>query len=188
LFSTEFLRVVNSRLVDGGQLKIVTDHHPYADWIVEGAGGTGFDIERRTVPPGLGTKFEKKWSAAGQQAFNELVFLKTTHVHSEEGRVEEMKIYFLDHMDPERVVFPEEAGPVSIQFKDYMFDFTSSRGMVQAIVTEDRRTQYLWIAVNRTAKGWCLQAAPGGGILPTTGVQRALELAHEAFVKSGTKS
>ena len=188
LFSTDFLRIVNSRLVDGGGLRLVTDHGPYADWIVEGASDVGFGIDRGTIPASFGTKFEKKWSAGGQQMFNELVFRKNRHVESKNNEVCDMRTYFLETIDPANVEFAGLSGPVSIEFKDFLFDAGRARGMVQAIVTEDRRTQYLWLLITRTAKGWCLCAAPGSGILPTDGVRQALELAQTAFLKSGQKS
>jgi len=153
LLSSGFLKLVNSRLKAGGVLRVVTDHAPYAEWIVEEASGSGFEMTRRMIPPTFGTKFEKKWSAAGQQAFTELVFVKVADIQVEEDETAVMKTYFLKEIDPSKVEFSGASGEVSIQFKDFLFDNTRSRGMVQAVVTEDRRTQYVWLAIDLTARG-----------------------------------
>lgn len=188
LFSANFLRLVNSRLTIGGQLRLVTDHRPYVDWIIEGMGEAGFVVNRRTIPATFGTKFEKKWSAAGQQLFDELVFSKVADVGTEDIEASKMRTYFLDHIDPAKVTLPKLSGPVSVQFRDFIFDSARERGMLQAVVAEDGQTQYLWIMVSRTAKNWCLCVAPGLCVLPTEGTLRALELAYEAFLESGKKS
>ncbi|NTV30039.1 MAG: hypothetical protein HGA80_08180, partial [Candidatus Omnitrophica bacterium] len=184
LFSADFLKLVNSRLVEGGRLWLVTDHRPYADWIAERLPGTGFAVERRMTPPRFGTKFEKKWLEAGQQMFDELVLSKVADAESADNGVAEMKTYFLEKIDPALVEFGRLAGPVSVQFKDFMFDAGRERGMVQAVVTEHLQSQYLWITVHRTSQGWCLAAAAGNSVLPTTGVQQAMELARDAFLAS----
>ena len=188
LFSTDFLQLVNSRLVAGGCLRLVTDQRPYADWIMECLPGTGFAVERRVIPPSFGTKFEKKWLESGQQTFDELLFVKTAHVHWQEEGARTMTIYYIDKIDPKIVKFEGLTGPVSVQFKDFIFDPVLNKGMLLAIVVEDRRTQYLWMMIDRTTKGWCLSAAPGSSALPTGGVQKALELAHAAFQRSGKES
>lgn len=188
LLSRDFLALVNSRLAGPGQMRIVTDHHPYADWIAEESAGAGFSLERRSIPPTFGTKFERKWSAAGQQAFDEIVLTKAADIHLSDQEVGEMKTYFLDKIDPARVGFGLLAGPVSVQFKDFIFDAGRSRGMVQAVVTENGQTQYVWIMIRRTANNWCLSAAPGSSVLPTAGVLKALEMARDAFRDSSANT
>ena len=76
LFTADFLKLVNSRLVDGGVLKIVTDHHPYIDWIQENIQDTGFSVEFKNIQANYGTKFEKKWVEGGQSEFYELLLTK----------------------------------------------------------------------------------------------------------------
>ncbi len=67
LFTEDFLKVVNSRLVQGGVLKIVTDHYPYIAWTQEHVKDTGFAVEFKKIPASYATKFEKKWVEAGHQ-------------------------------------------------------------------------------------------------------------------------
>jgi tRNA (guanine-N7-)-methyltransferase len=185
LFKPAFLRQINSRLKPGGTLRIVTDHAPYADWIVAEAIDVGFAITRRAIPPTFGTKFEKKWTAAGQRMFDEMIFTKTSESGIQGQTPGTMKTYFLKKIDPGKAVFERVSGDVSVQFRDFMFDTGRKRGMVLAIVVEDGRTQYLWMSVALTSKGWCLCAAPGSSVIPTDGIQKAMEMAHAAFLESG---
>jgi tRNA (guanine-N7-)-methyltransferase len=185
LFQPAFLRLINSRLKAGGTFRLVTDHAPYAQWIVDEAADVGFSIERRVIPPGLGTKFEKKWAAAGQRAFDELVFTKTSEARIPGQQGEAMKTYFLKKIDPAKVVFEKISGDISVEFKDFAFDAGRARGMVLAVVVEGGRTQYVWLSIALTSKGWCLCVALGCFVLPTDGVQKALAMANAAFLESG---
>src|SRR5205085_8676582 len=80
LFSHDFLKLINSRLVDKGEMKIVTDHEPLAEWILAEAEGTGFDIRQSLMSPQFDTKFERKWREQGQQKFFGLELIKEKHI------------------------------------------------------------------------------------------------------------
>ena len=80
LFTTDFLKLVNSRLKDGGVLKIVTDQHPYIDWVGENIQSTGFSVDFNKIQANYGTKFEKKWVDGGQSEFYELLLTKHAHI------------------------------------------------------------------------------------------------------------
>jgi tRNA (guanine-N7-)-methyltransferase len=71
LFSHTFLRLLNSRLVSGGEARIITDHQPYLAWIMEQVGGTGLESRCELIPPRFGTKYERKWHESGQQEFHQ---------------------------------------------------------------------------------------------------------------------
>ncbi len=80
LFSTDYLRLLNNRLIDEGEALIVTDSEKYAKWIVTQAVGTGFDIEYHTAPPQFNTRFERKWAGQGQNGFYQIHLKKTQHM------------------------------------------------------------------------------------------------------------
>jgi tRNA (guanine-N7-)-methyltransferase len=196
LFQGKVLRLIHSRLKPGGELLIVTDHKPYADWIAENFLPEDFRSERRTVQPRFDTKFERKWREAGQEEFYELVLTRTGGQPVDHKGVESVKVYFLKELVPERMAFEDQSGPASpakrgergelfmIQFSDFLFDAMRKKAMVHAIITEDRRSQHAWIMIKHTSKGWCVSLAEGSAVLPTEGVQKAVELVYEAALRS----
>ncbi|MBF0619456.1 MAG: tRNA (guanosine(46)-N7)-methyltransferase TrmB [Candidatus Omnitrophica bacterium] len=185
LFSSDFLKLMNTRLINGGVLKVVTDHAPYVAWIKENIPGSGFSVEARVIPPTYRTKFEKKWQESGQAEFYELVFTKMSAVLVEEKERGIMQKYLIAKADPAQAVFENLVGRVCVEFKEPLFDAARGQGMVLAIVTEDKRTQYLWIMIEQTPKGWRVGAAQGLNILPTEGVRLALVKARDAYENSG---
>ncbi len=184
LFQTAVLQLINNRLADGGSLRIVTDHRPYVEWIGENLAGTGFDPAYSIVGAGYQTKFEKKWQAAGQEEFYALDLYKREHVDLPLEERSPVRTYFIADFFPDRMALEDAAGPVTITFKDFIYDPEKKKGMVHALVTEDRRTQYLWVMINQTQKGWCVGAAPGTGALPTEGVRKAVERVYQAAAAS----
>jgi hypothetical protein len=106
-----------------------------------------------------------------------------------------VKAYFVKDLNADRIKFADQAGPaaprgergeaISIQFSDFLCDVVRKKAMVHAVVTEDRRSQHVWVMVVHTSKGWCIAPADGTAILPTEGVQRAVELVYEAALRSG---
>ena len=53
LFSQDFLRLTNSRMVEQGRVQIVTDFEPYFQWVREQIPETGFAAECRTGGPAV---------------------------------------------------------------------------------------------------------------------------------------
>jgi tRNA (guanine-N7-)-methyltransferase len=184
LFQEDVLRLIHSRLKPGGELLIVTDHKPYADWISENSLPEDFRFERRTVQPRFDTKFERKWREAGQEEFYELVLTRTDGQPVDHKGVEPVKVYFLKELVPERMAFEDQSGLFMIQFSDFLFDAVRKKAMVHVIVTEDRRSQHAWIMIKHTSKGWCVSLAEGSAVLPTEGVQKAVELVYGAALRS----
>ena len=185
LFQPQVLRLINNRLEPEGTLRIVTDHKPYMEWIFENLADTGFDADRSIVGPEYQTKFEKKWQAAGQEEFYALDLHKKKHIKLPLKETESVRTYFAKEFFPAQVSFVDQPGPVTIKFHEFIYDSLQKKGMVHVIVTEDRRTQYLWIMIVHTTKGWCVGAAPGTAALPTEGIRKAVELAYEAVEQSG---
>ncbi|MBF0330385.1 MAG: tRNA (guanosine(46)-N7)-methyltransferase TrmB [Candidatus Omnitrophica bacterium] len=186
LFSTQILQLINSRLIDGAQLYIVTDHRPYFEWILEHVPGSGFEIGSDIIPAKFGTKFERKWAEAGQSEFFELTLTKVAHQHGFVPEKVEMKTYFFDQVDFARVRPENVWGPVTVKFGDLLYDPGVKKAVVDAVVSEDDRAQHIWIVIVHTAKGWCVCPAAGTIVLPTEGAQKAISLVAEAVRKSSS--
>ncbi|HDZ23210.1 MAG TPA: tRNA (guanosine(46)-N7)-methyltransferase TrmB [Desulfobacteraceae bacterium] len=69
LFSRDFLQSVNSRLVPGGTVRIVTDHKDYFEWMCEQAAQNGFILFSNKITPQFATKYERKWLDLGVDRF-----------------------------------------------------------------------------------------------------------------------
>lgn len=180
LFSNGFLRLLNSRLKKGGQIKIVTDFYPYREWILEQAGRTGFQIETKTVSAQYNTKFEKKWKEEGQEKFFELGFLKKRHINVPHKKDTPLKSYTLDHFDIDRLRLRDEKGDITVIFKELVFDKQKQKAMIHALVAEEHLTQHFWVSVIRKQKKWRILKAEGQNFFPTPGIARALALVYEA--------
>ncbi|MBF0595568.1 MAG: hypothetical protein HQL22_11470 [Candidatus Omnitrophica bacterium] len=185
LFQAAFLTLVRSRLRNGGVLRVVTDHHPYAEWIEEQLPGTGFSLQRRMIGAVHGTKFEKKWQDGGQEQFDELLLTADQPYRYQEIGVSAVTVYFCRSFNAERLVLEGISGRITVSFPDQLFDAGRRAGMVHAIVSEDGRMQHVWVSIDPTEKGWCVAAAAGTAVLPTEGVQKAVELVYQAVEKSG---
>jgi tRNA (guanine-N7-)-methyltransferase len=179
LFTPGVLRLINSRLVDGAVLYIVTDHQPYAAWIAENVAGTGFYMSAAVIPATFGTKFERKWSDAGQSEFYELTLTKTEHQDVAQGGCQ-MRTYFFDDVNFSKVRLENMWGPTTVKFGELLYDPLIKRAIVDAVVSEDDRSQHIWIMVVHTSKGWCVCPAGGTVVLPTEGAQKAIELVADA--------
>ena len=51
------------------------------------------------------------------------------------------------------------------------------------VVAEENLTQNFWIEIGQRRQRWYIRPAKGCGVVPTPGVQRALDLVHEATHK-----
>ena len=180
LFSHTFLRLLNSRLAAGGEAQIVTDHRPYLDWILERLPGTGFEASWRATPARFDTKYERKWQGEGQQEFLELQLLKQTHQEIPLKEDIELKSHRVAHFDADRFQPTGVRGEVTVEFYEYLYDPRHQKGMVRAFVAEEGLNQEFWIEIARRESGWRISPARGCGVVPTAGVQRALDLARDA--------
>lgn len=180
LFTHDFLKLLNSRLIDEGELVIVTDDQPYFEWIQTQASGTGFEAHTQAVPPRFLTKYERKWQGLGQQRFFELRLVKRRHM---EIRVEEeaaLRTHCVDHFDPKNFRPFNGQGRIMVDFREFLYDPEKRKGMVRSVVAEDNLLQNFWIEIVELEDGWHIRPAKGCGMVPTSGVQRALDLVRNA--------
>jgi tRNA (guanine-N7-)-methyltransferase len=185
LFSTDFLRLLNSRLVWGGNIRIVTDHKGYSDWMDAQAAGTGFDLRRQTIPPMYDTKYERKWQDLGQEHFYELRLVKKDHQSmpiKEDIPLETRMIRSFNH---DAFKPSGSRGKIVAEFKDYIFDPVRRRAMLRTLVMEDGFKQDFWIEICELEGTWHIRPAKGCGLIPTVGAQQALDLVWEAAKRQG---
>lgn len=181
LFSKEFLCLLNSRLKDGGVFHFVTDHWPYADWILERVDNTGFKVSKQTISPQFKTKFEHKWTSGGQQEFCELVFKKEKHIDIAVKEDINLKAYYHQDFDPGKFCLSEDASSgIVVVPKEWVYDPEQQKGMARVVVSEEHLTQHLWIGVVKAQKGWCVLRAEGQHVLSTPGVAHAIKLVSSA--------
>ncbi|MBI3314914.1 MAG: hypothetical protein HYZ86_03095 [Candidatus Omnitrophica bacterium] len=185
LFDTAFLRLANNRLRDGGTLKIVTDHRPYAGWITDNVPGTGFDLRLEKVPARYDTKFERKWAEGGQKEFYELTLAKKEHVNVARRKDAAMQHYVMERFDPDRFSMPDHsADGIAVVCKDFLYDPKRKTAMVHVLVNEEHLLQNIRIVIVNGKKGWTINLAQGSLLMPTAGVAKALECVHQAALAS----
>jgi tRNA (guanine-N7-)-methyltransferase len=179
LFSNGFLRRLNTRMVDGGAVLVVTDHEPFLEWMISEIPGTGFHCERSIVPPFCNTKYELKWRARGQTSFFSLRLTKRAHLDLSTGEENPMRIHTLNRFDPLTFRPRNARGEIVVEFKEWLYDGKIEKGMTRVIVVEDPLVQDFWIEIARYGEGWRIRPARGCAVIPTIGAQRALDLVRE---------
>ena len=186
LFTTDFLKLVNSRLVDGGVLKIVTDHHPYIEWVQENIQGTGFSAEFKNIQANYGTKFEKKWVEGGQSEFYELLLTKHSHIPIGVKEDVPLQSYTLDNFNPDNFSFKEYSHEgIALSFKEILYDSKKQVALVHVIACDGPLAQNIRIVIAHSSKGWRVNLAEGSMLMPTQAVSQALECVYEAAKNSG---
>jgi tRNA (guanine-N7-)-methyltransferase len=184
LFSNGFLSVLNTRMADQGKVLVVTDNEPFSRWVVISARGTGFEALWQEVSPGYMTKYERKWQALGQERFYEVRLTKCRHLTLSLGEEVPLISRFVDHLDADSFVPVGCRGDLTVEFKEVLYDPRRQKGMVRCVMEEGRLLQNFWIEIVREPERWCIRLARGCAIIPTRGVQRALDLVHEAALKT----
>lgn len=181
LFTNDFLKTVNRSLVPEGEVRIVTDHRKYFEWLVEQAGGTGFDLRKEIIPPRFATKYERKWMEQGQEKFFLLNLVKKRHETMPVKEDIPLKTYQIRRFDHEHFSPSGCNGQIVVEFKDYLFDAERRKAMVRSLVVENGFKQDFWIEICEKGDAWRIRPAKGCGIIPTAGAQRALDLVREAL-------
>lgn len=181
LFTTEFMRTMNNRLIDGGVFLLVTDWKPYTEWIQEQLPGTGFELEFNFIQPSYNTKFENKWVDGGQREFYQMVLTKKIHQDVPVKKDTVMQTYSIEKFNADKF-HPQEIvqDGIAVTFKDLIYDPKRQVAMIYAIVSDESVMQHVRICVTHSDKGWRVHLAQGTLLMPTAGVALALEQAYKA--------
>jgi tRNA (guanine-N7-)-methyltransferase len=176
LFSKSFLLLLNSRLVPKGEASVVTDDQDHAQWILEESMETGFQVRKETIPPQFATRYEKEWEKKGQNHFYRVLFDKQAHIPipvKEETALQTRIVssFRMENLKPEPM-----RGLATVVPKETLYDPVQQRAMVRVLVIEMDLSQDIWIEIVRKASGWHIRPAKGCGMIPTPGVQEALDL------------
>lgn len=180
LFSPAFLKLLNSRLMPDGTVQIVTDHEGYAHWLLDQVPGTGFAVRWQSVAPRFSTKYERKWHAQGQEQFYEFWFRKQAGLAVPLHEDVTLQTHRVQAFDPEHFQPASARGDIAVEFKEFLFDSKRQKGMVWVFVTEENFCQDFWIEIARGDEHWYIRPARGCAVVPTVGVQRALDLVRDA--------
>lgn len=186
LFSRAFLTLLNSRLQPGGEVLVVTDHEPYLRWVLEQLPGSGFAGDWRVIAPHFRTKYERKWVAGGQQEFYELRLHKVAHHEVPLTKEIDVQARRVERFDPQRLQLPRASKlchaqpPITVRCRDFLYDPERRRAMVSVLVAEADLTQDFWIEIACRGDHWTIRPARGCGVVPTVGVQRAVDLIWQA--------
>ena len=181
LFSNRFLKLLNSRLVKDGKVLIVTDHQAFFEWMLSQISGTGFRSHNQNTPSRYDTKYEKKWLNLGQKRFYELNLIKDRHIPIPEKEDVTLLTHIVGQFDPEQFTPPTIRGEITVEFKETLYDPKRSKGMVRCVVMEDPFLQHVWIEIVKKEDGWHIRPAKGIGMVPTAGIQRALDAVREGI-------
>ncbi len=178
LFTPEFLRLCNSRLIDGGALVVVTDAAAYRDQMLEEitVENSGMATNLETIPASFGTKYERKWQAGGQEEFYRFTFSKVEHQSIPVPESNPMKHHRAPHFHPEKFTPQSEKEPFNVSFKSFIFDPTREIAMQEVVTVEDSVEQHFWIRIAKGGDKWKIAPAAGSNLLPVPSVQRALDL------------
>jgi tRNA (guanine-N7-)-methyltransferase len=82
VFSHSFLQMINNRMKLSGELLVITDHHPYFDWVLKQTRATGFVESWELIPPGYCTTYEQKMRGRGQNEFYKIQLIKQEHIEA----------------------------------------------------------------------------------------------------------
>ncbi len=181
LFHRDFCALLNSRLVDGGEVLLVTDWTPFAEWTLGQLPGSGFAVDHRLIDPAFQTKYERKWLALGRAQFHEVRLRKQEHRDVPVREDQPLNPPQIAALDFERFAPEDVTGPITVTFKEIVRDRERQVAMIRTVVVEEPLTQHVWITVARGATGvWWIVPARGCQMVPTAGLQMALERVAEA--------
>jgi len=185
LFAQAFVALLNSRLVPEGEVQMVTDYAPYLHWVLAQVPGTGFAAQWTTIAPRFSTKYERKWCATGQQEFYDLRLRKTTHITRPLTEDATLQTHRMARFDPAHFQPGTLHGAITVTCKEFLYDPQRQKGLVRVFVAEEGLTQELWIEIVRHGADWAIRPARGCGLVPTVGVQCALDLVRDAAQQTG---
>lgn len=183
LFQPDFVKLCNSRLVQGGTLTVVTDSAPYRDQMLETntLEATGMRGDLEIIPASFSTKYEKKWEETGQSEFYRVTFHKEIHQTVTKPEVQLVKHHVVPHFDPKNFRPQDEQVPYSVQFKQFIFDSDQGVGLLEVYTHEETIEQHFYIRIKKQENGWKIHPSAGPPLLPVPSVQRALDIVAGYF-------
>ena len=95
-----------------------------------------------------------------------------------------MRTHRIGHFNPDLFSPQDELGPVSVIFKDYMYDPKRRRAMVGVFLSEDGFQKDFWVRIEHEKNNWHIAPASWQEFLPTVSAQRALDLVRNAAEKA----
>lgn len=178
LFALPFLRLMNSRLADGGTFRLVTDWEQFADWVAEQSVGSGFELNRRMIGAQHDTKYERRWQEGGQEEFFELNFSKVEHADVPPYTELKLQTPLLEEFDPGLLAeFEHTQDTMVVCCREFYYDPVKETALLRMIAAEDGFSQNFHIRVARREDDgkWQVRVAPGSGVLPSAAIQLALD-------------
>ncbi len=183
LFGGDFLRLLCNRMRDQAELLVVSDWIEYRDWILNQVPDC-LAVRSRPVAPLFGTKYERKWVGEGRRTFHEISFRRekeTSWTMRAEVALENRRMGRFDAQSLRP--FEDSREGIAVVAKEWLFDPVQQRALVRVLVSEEPLVQSFWVEIARESSpdGWVVRPAQGCGMVPTAGVQRALDLCQEMF-------
>ena len=90
-----------------------------------------------------------------------------------------LQIHRVAHFDATHFQPGTVHGAISVTCKEFLYDPRRQKGMLWVFVTEEGLTQDFWIEIVHRDTDWAIRPARGCGIVPTVGVQCALDLVRD---------
>jgi tRNA (guanine-N7-)-methyltransferase len=181
LFSTPFLRLLNSRLKTMGEAIITTDHRPFFEWVQSQLPTAGFDARPVFISPQSRTKYERKWQERGQERFYELCLTKYRHVEIPAKEERHLRTYAVTRFDPEHFRPENQHDKIIVEFREIMYDPRREKALVRCLVVEENFAQNIWIEITKKGQRWVIRPAQGSCFVPTAGAQLALDGVRDAI-------
>jgi tRNA (guanine-N7-)-methyltransferase len=184
LFGTEFMEIAADRLIAGGRFKIVTDDIDYRDWIASGIPDRWYRAESLVIPAGYDTKYERKWMDAGQDRFYQLELTKIDHPDRPPQEDLAVESHRINCFHPDAFTPRDHEGPLTVKFRDWLYDPRREIMAVQVLTVEDRLKQMIWVLIARKDDGWLVSLAHSTQVVPGEAVRLALDLTRRAAEKT----
>ncbi len=175
LFDRDFFKILNSRLIDNGFILIVTDHDEYLEWLTSQVPETGFLCNIEKIEPHFETKYEAKWKTSGKELFHKVHLVKQNHISLSKPQEIKLISKIAACFDPDKFNPIGLRGHFIIEPKDFLYDGKQKRAMLRVVISEDDLLQDIWIEIRSQERGWQIKPARGCGLIPTKGIQAAID-------------
>ena len=185
LLQAGFLRLLASRLADGALFWVASDSAPYLEWVREQSEGGPLEAGQVRVAPPPPTKYGRKWAGQGQREFYRLELTKIRHPRVPAIKEPALKFHWIPGFHAERFQPVTETAPFTVDIKELIYDPVRCKGLLRTVAVEEGIKQAFWIEIGLDPEPdrphpWRIRLAPGCGVIPTLGVQQALDLARRA--------